>query len=131
MQHPPLPPPHQQESNRWPAEQWQRGPGGEPPRLGFPPDDDLEAIAEAEARAQVEEARAKAAAAAAAAAAVKEEEDERARAAESDPTTLAVVREHPLKDAIIIRFPRTPHATTLQGRGGGWGFLLFFVFKEG
>lgn len=95
MQHPLCPPQHQhqQEQNRWPAEQSQGGPGGEPPRFP-PPDDDLEAIAEAEARAQVAEAKAEAAAAAAAAAAVKEEEEEeRARATESDPTTLAVVRE--------------------------------------
>lgn len=96
MQHPLRPHqqqhPHQQEPNRSPAEQWQRGPGGgEPPR--FPPDDDLEAIAEAEARAQVAEAKAEAAAVAAAAAAAKEEEEERALAAENDPMTLAVVRE--------------------------------------
>lgn len=110
MQHPHGPLQHPPESNPWPAGQWQRGPGGEPPR--FPPDDDLEAIAEAEARAQVAEAKAEAAAAAAAAAAVKEEEEERARAAESDPTTLAVVR---VRDELGLIVPA----------------VLLFIFGEG
>ncbi|CAM9775822.1 unnamed protein product [Ectocarpus sp. 13 AM-2016] len=83
----------QSQQDHWQADQWQphprHGPGADFPR--FPPDDDLEAIAEAEAAAQVAEAKAEAAAAAAAsAAAVKEEEEERTKAAEVDPAVVAV-----------------------------------------
>ncbi|CAN0565963.1 unnamed protein product, partial [Ectocarpus sp. 12 AP-2014] len=86
---------HQQsQQDHWQADQWQphprHDPGADFPR--FPPDDDLQAIAEAEAAAQVAEAKAEAAAAAAAAAAAgkEEEEEERTKAAEVDPAVVAV-----------------------------------------